>query len=222
MTTTTKNVLHIKSSILGEHSVSSQLSAELLAAMQVEGSNLHIVERDFDIQPVPHFDSAWLGAVSTPEDQRTAEQREKADFTDSLVAEVMDADIIVMGLPMYNFSVPSMLKAWVDHIARAGVTFKYTEQGPEGLLGGKKAYLVASLGGDHDTDGADFLRPYMKLIMGFVGITDVEIISAGGLNINPERKEQAVAKARQTIADISKKLKQALKLESKLEISEAA
>lgn len=222
MTTTTKNILHIKSSILGEHSVSSQLTDELLTAMQVEGSNLHIVERDFDKQPVPHFDSAWLGAVSTPEGQRSAEQQEKAAFTDRLVAEVLDADIIVIGLPMYNFSVPSMLKAWVDHIARAGVTFTYTEQGPVGLLAGKKAYLVASLGGDHDTDGADFLRPYMKLIMGFVGITDVEIISAGGLNINPERKEQSVAEARATIAEISRKFKQSVKLKSKLEIYEAA
>lgn len=222
MTVTTNNVLHIKSSILGQHSVSSQLTDELLAALQGAGNTLHIVERDFDSQPVPHFDSAWLGALSIPEDNRSSEQQEKVDFTNSLVAEVLHADIIVIGLPMYNFSVPSMLKAWVDHIARAGVTFKYTEQGPVGLLKGKKAYVVASMGGDHDTDGADFLRPYVKVIMGFLGITDMEIISASGLNINPDRKEQAVATARTTIAGIAREFRQSVKLEAKPAVSAVA
>ena len=110
--------------------------------------------------------------------------------------------MVVIGLPMYNFSLPSMLKAWIDHITRAGVTFRYTENGPVGLLADKKVYLVAAMGGEHETGATDFLRPYMKLILSFVGLNDVEIITADGLSIGPERREQGIAAARSRIASI--------------------
>jgi FMN-dependent NADH-azoreductase len=125
----------------------------------------------------------------------SAEQQEKASFSDSLISEIQVADILVIGLPMYNFTVPSMLKAWIDHIARAGVTFAYTEQGPKGLLKNKKVYLVSAMGGVHDTAATDFLRPYMKLIMGFIGLDDVEIINAGALGMGEGLRAESLAAA---------------------------
>ncbi len=196
-----KNVLRLTSSIFEEGSVSSMLMQELLSAFVSAGESFQIVERNFRESPVPHLDAAWLQALMTPEADRSDEQQAKVDYSDSLIAEVQQADTLVIALPMYNFSLPSMLKAWVDHIARAGVTFKYTESGPVGLLQDKKVYLVAAMGGVHDSAASDFLRPYMKLIMSFVGLTDVEFITADGLNMGPERREQGIEQARQQIAN---------------------
>jgi len=197
-----ENVLRITTSILGEGSVSSELMNDLLIKLGA-GESLDVKERNFTIQPIPHLDGAWLTALSTPDADRSSEQQAKVAFSDQLVAELLEADILVIGLPMYNFSLPSMLKAWIDHIARAGVTFKYTENGAVGLLEGKKVYLVAALGGIHETGATDFLRPYMKHIMAFVGLSDVEFISADGLNMGPERREQSLASARNQIASIA-------------------
>ena len=196
-----KNVLRITTSILGEGSVSSELMDDLLAKLGAQES-LNVTERNFADQAIPHLDGAWLTALSTAAADRSSAQQAKAAFSDELVAEILQADYLVIGLPMYNFSLPSMLKAWVDHIARAGVTFTYTEKGPVGLLEGKKVYLVAALGGIHDTSATDFLRPYMQHIMAFVGLNDVQFISADGLNMGPERREQGLASARNQIANI--------------------
>ena len=196
-----KNVLRITTSILGEGSVSSLLMDELLAGLSTQ-EPFNILERNFANEAIPHLDGAWLQAISTAAVDRDQQQREKADFSDQLIAELQDADIVLIALPMYNFSLPSMLKAWVDHIARAGVTFKYTETGPVGLLEGKQAYLVTAMGGIHEPGVTDFLRPYMKQIMSFVGISDVEFITADGLNMSPERKEQGLAQARAQIQTI--------------------
>ena len=196
-----KNVLRITTSILGEGSVSSELMDDLLAKLGAQES-LDVTERNFTDQPIPHLDGPWLTALSTADADRSLDQQAKVAFSDQLVAELLGADTLVIGLPMYNFSLPSMLKAWVDHIARAGITFKYTENGAVGLLEGKKVYLVAALGGIHETSATDFLRPYMKHIMAFVGLSDVEFISADGLNMGPERREQGLANARNQIANI--------------------
>lgn len=196
-----KNVLRITASILGEGSVSSELMDNLLAKLGA-GTSLDVIERNFIDQAIPHLDGPWLAALSTLEADRSSEEQAKAAFSDQLVAELLMADVLVIGLPMYNFSVPSMLKAWVDHIARAGVTFKYTENGAVGLLEGKKVYLVAAMGGIHETSATDFLRPYMKHIMAFIGLSDVEFITADGLNMGPERREQGLNDARNQIADI--------------------
>jgi FMN-dependent NADH-azoreductase len=107
---------------------------------------------------------------------------------------------------MYNFTVPSMLKAWIDHVARAGVTFAYTEQGPKGLLTGKKVYLVATMGGVHEAGVSDFIRPYMKLVMGFLGLADVEVITASGLNLGQEPKQAGLRSAREQIAGLTAKV----------------
>lgn len=196
-------LLRITSSILGSNSVSTALSRELVDALRSAGQEFEVTERNFEDEAIPHFDGAWLGALSTPATERTMEQQAKVDFSDRLIAEVQAADTLVIALPMYNFTVPSMLKAWVDHVARAGVTFKYTEKGPTGLLTGKKVYFVATTGGDHEQQPTDFLRPYLTLVMNFLGIPDIEIISASSLNISPEAKAQALTKARADIQNIA-------------------
>jgi len=198
-----KNLLRISTSLFEENSVSSALSADLIVALKGKGEDFTVIERDFSKQAIPHLDGQWLEAISTPAAQRSAEQQEKVAFSDSLIAQVQTADILVIGLPMYNFTVPSMLKAWIDHIARAGVTFAYTEQGPKGLLKNKKVYLVSAMGGVHDTAATDFLRPYMKLIMSFIGLDDVEIINAGGLSMGEEFRAKSLAAAQMKIQTLA-------------------
>ena len=175
-----KNVLRITTSILGEGSVSSLLMDELLVKVSAQ-EQFTITERNFAHQAIPHLDGAWLQAISAAPDERDPKQTEKADFSDQLIAELQEADIILIALPMYNFSLPSMLKAWVDHIARAGVTFTYSETGPVGLL-------------------------ERKQVMSFVGISEVELITADGLNMGPERKEQGLAQARAEIENLKNKI----------------
>lgn len=195
-----KQLLRITSSIQGTNSVSTQLAGELIDALRAEGHDFEVVDRDFGREPIPHLDGAWLQALTTDADARTAEQQAKVAFSDRLIAELKAADIVVIGLPMYNFTVPSMLKAWVDHVARAGVTFRYTEKGPEGLLSGKKVYFVVATGGEHEHQPTDFLRPYLTLIMNFLGITDIDIVSADALGLSPQHKERSLATARAAIA----------------------
>ena len=194
-----RKVLRVSSGLFQANSVSSLLMDELLAGMQKAAQNIELRERDFREHPVPHLDAAWLQALMKPASERSEQQQAKVDYSDSLIAELQSADTIIIGLPMYNFSVPSMLKAWIDHIARAGVTFKYTEQGSVGLLLGKKVVLVAAMGGVHEAGATDFLRPYMKQIMSFVGLDDVEFVTADGLNMGSERREQGLAVARDQI-----------------------
>ena len=191
-------LLRINSSITGDNSVSRSLAANLADALAAQGA-IEIVDRDLAATPVPHLDGARLGALGTPAQERTAEQAAVVAFADELIAEVLAADVLLIALPMYNFTVPSVLKAWVDHIARAGVTFKYTDTGPVGLLEGKKAYLVSALGGKHEAGKTDFMRPYMRVIMNFIGISDVEFISAEGLNMGDESRAAGLAAAKEAI-----------------------
>lgn len=192
-------VLRLHTSLFEEGSVSSQLVGELTEALAGNGAALQVVDRDFRETPIPHLDGKRLQALSTPEAERTAEQQAMVDYADSLIAEVQTANVLIIALPMYNFSVPSMFKAWIDYIARAGVTFAYTEQGPKGLLEGKKAYLVSAMGGIHEPGVSDFLRPYVELLMNFIGITDVEFINARGLNMGDEARQQGLQEARADI-----------------------
>ncbi len=194
-------VLRIDSSITGDNSVSRQLASELIERLSAkEGEEgITLVERDFAKQPIPHLDGERLGALFVAAEARTPEQAEAVAFADTLIEELVDADTVVITLPMYNFSVPSMLKAWIDHVARAGVTFKYTESGVVGLLENKKVYLVSALGGIHEAGVTDFMRPYIKQVLGFLGITDVESISAEGLNMGDEARAEGLSKARSEI-----------------------
>lgn len=152
-------VLQINSSITGDNSVSRELSRELIKRLNQVSEGIELIERDFGKEPIPHLDGARLGALFTPAEARSEEQNQAVAFADQLIDELMQADTLVIALPMYNFTIPSMSKAWVDHVARAGVTFQYTDTGPVGLLSGKKAYLVSALGGKHEAGGSDFMRP---------------------------------------------------------------
>jgi FMN-dependent NADH-azoreductase len=152
---------------------------------------------------VPHFDAERLAALMTAPPERSPEQAAAVAFADELIDEVVAADTLIIALPMYNFTIPSLLKSWVDHIARAGVTFKYTDTGPVGLLQGKKAYLVSALGGQHEAGVSDFMRPYLRVIMNFIGISDVEFISAECLNMGDEPREAGLATAREAIQKVA-------------------
>jgi len=168
----TQTILHIDASARYEGSVTRQLSARI-----VEKLGGGAVTRDLN-DAIPHVNEAWVGANFTPEADRSAEQRETLALSDTLIAEVKAADVIVIGVPVYNFGVPAALKAWIDQIARAGITFKYTENGPVGLLEGKRAIIALSTGGTPVGSEIDFASGYMKHIMGFIGISDVEVIAA--------------------------------------------
>ncbi|MFN3164337.1 MAG: FMN-dependent NADH-azoreductase [Pseudohongiellaceae bacterium] len=189
------HALRLTTSILGENSVSTHLLDKLETQLRAQGDDLTVTHRDFSVEPIPHFDSDWLGAVMTPESERTDEQQRKADFSDRLISELRDADVLMIGLPMYNFTVPSMLKAWNDHVARAGNTFEYTAAGPQGLLADKPVFLVSAMGGIHKEGESDFLRPYMKQFLGLLGITDIRFITASGLNLGEEPRATAIAAA---------------------------
>lgn len=192
-------VLRLTTSILGEGSVSSGLIEDLLTRLDKiateKGNPLVITERNFSTTAIPHYDGEWLQAVMTPDADRSAEQQRKVAFSDELIGELQAADIIVIALPMYNFSVPSMLKAWNDHVARAGETFKYTDSGPVGLLGEKKVYLVTAMGGQHESGGSDFLRPYMQHFLGFLGLHDITFITADGLSMGDEARAAGLGRA---------------------------
>jgi FMN-dependent NADH-azoreductase len=209
------HALRLTTSILGEHSVSTHLLDKLEAQLRAQGEDVTVTHRDFSVEPVPHFDSDWLGAVMTPESDRSEGQQRKADFSDRLISELRDADVLLIGLPMYNFTVPSMLKAWNDHVARAGNTFEYTAAGPQGLLADKPVFLVSTMGGIHQAGESDFLRPYMKQFLGLLGITDIRFITASGLNLGEEPRAKAIAAAEAEINDAVTNYRKAIQTEER-------
>jgi len=186
-------ILQIKSSVFNGSGQSSHLAGEFVARLREERPDAEVVERDVVADPVPHLDGARTGAFFAKPGERSAEQRAVIAYSNALIDEVRSADVLVLGLPMYNFGVPSQLKAWFDHIARAGETFKYTEKGPVGLLTGKKAYVFAARGGlygDHHSQ-SEFVRQFL----GFIGITDVEFVYAEGLAISAESRNNSLIAA---------------------------
>ena len=197
------NLLLVTSSLFGEASQTRQIAREFVATWQRGNPGTRVVERDLTPETMPHLTQATLGAVMTPVDKRTPEQAALAGFADALIAEVEAADTIVLAAPMYNFTIPTTLKAWLDHIARAGRTFRYTATGPVGLLKDKKVVVVTGRGGVYSGESParalDFQEPYLRAILGFVGITDVEFIHIEGLNISKDAAEAGRARARQAI-----------------------
>ena|SRR5436190_337558 len=192
--------LQLNTSLFGQGGQSTSLASEFVAK---RGGK--VIVRDLAADPVPHLSAERFGAFLAKPAERTPAQQAVVDYSDALIAELRDADTIVIGLPMYNFSVPSTLRAYFDHVARVGVTFKYTQKGPQGLLTGKKAYVFVTRGGVY---GQDHIHTtYVRDFLGFIGITDVEFVYAEGLAISPQSKEAALANARQTIARLT--LKQA-------------
>jgi FMN-dependent NADH-azoreductase len=200
------NVLYINSSVRSSGSLSRQLSAEFIAKWKANHPADTIVERDLAANPVPHLTEEMLGAFFTPPEARNAEQAFTVKLSDKLVDEVLAADVIVIGAPMYNFSVPSGLKAYIDHIARAGRTFKYTETGPVGLAGGKKVYVFTASGGVYSegpSAGYDFLATYLRAVLGFLGITDISFIQAEGVALGEQALADTLAKSRQSIDELA-------------------
>jgi FMN-dependent NADH-azoreductase len=191
-------VLQISASGRRSGSVSRMLSGEIVAALEARESDVTVTERDLG-DGVPVVDEAWIGANFTAEEERTAEQRKVLRASDTLVAELQSADVIVIGSPIYNFGIPAALKAWVDMVARARLTFRYTENGPEGLLKNKQAYIVIASGGVPVDSPVDFATPYLRQALRFIGITDIEVIAAEQLN---SRADDSIDGARVRIGDL--------------------
>lgn len=194
------NILQVNSSARpfenGQGSASTQLAGELVAALQRGEPASTVTVRDLSSQPHPALDEAALGALFTPADRRTTEQSARVALDDALIAELQAADVIVLGVPMYNFGVSVQLKNWIDAIARAGTTFRYSASGPEGLVKGKKVYAVLTRGGRYRDTPADSQVPYLKTVLGFLGMTDVEFIYAEGLNMGPDAQAAGLEAAR--------------------------
>lgn len=184
-------LLHIDSSILGENSVSRQLSAAAVAYWRQRDPRIEVEYRDLAAAPLPHLNGASLAAKADPVEAEAAE---------CTMQQFLDADVIVIGAPMYNFSIPSTLKAWIDRIAVSGRTFRYTEQGPEGLAGGKKLIVAGAFGGIHAGSPTDFVEPYLRQVFGFLGITDIEFVRADGIAYGPEHRRRAIDAALARIA----------------------
>jgi len=183
-------LLHIDSSILGQQSASRELSAANTARWMDAVPGLQVTYRDLDAAPLPHVSGRSLAGTDATE---TAD-------AGRVLQEFLDADVVVIGAPMYNFGIPSTLKAWIDRLAVAGKTFQYTASGVEGLAGGKKIIVASTRGGFHQQSGGDFQEPYLRYMFGFFGITDVEIVRAEGLAVSPEQRTEGMAAAHLTIA----------------------
>lgn len=198
-------VLHINSSVRSNGSISRQLTGEFIAQWKKSHPDDDIVERDLAANPTPHLDEQMMGAFFTPPEQRSHEQAATVMLSDALVGELLAADIVVIGAPMYNFSVASSLKAWIDHVARAGLTFQYTASGPVGLVKNKKVYVFTSRGGVYSQGlgkKMDFHETYLRGVLGFMGMDDVTFIHTEGLSMGGESAERAIEQSRKTITEL--------------------
>jgi FMN-dependent NADH-azoreductase len=196
-----KTLLKVQSSLFSEQGQSTQL-ADRIALQWLEcNPGGRIVTRDLGTSPVPHLTADRFKAFLAPPAERTAEQQAIVNFSDELIQELRDADVIVIGAPMYNFSIPSTLRAYFDHIARSGVTFRYTASGPEGLIKGKKTYVTVTRGGVYKAD-VDTQTAYLRQILSFVGLDDIEFVYAEGLALGAEAQERSLNAARHTIAKL--------------------
>lgn len=196
------NILVLNSSVSGEASVSRLLVADAVA--ELAKPNDKVVFRDLAADPIPHLLPSTVagvrGQATTPAEQ------EARDLSDRLIAELRAADVIVIGAPMYNFSIPTTLRSWFDHVLRAGETFRYSEAGPEGLLTGKKVIVVESRGGLYSEGPAqalDFQEPYLRQLLGFIGLTDVTFVRAEKIGYGPDARDQALADSRAVLAKLA-------------------
>ena len=193
-----RNILHVDASARQAGSVSRELSQHLVDALSDNGTE--VTKREIGLSPLPLINETWVGANFTPEEDRTDDQKQVLELSDTLIEELEAADTLVLGVPIYNFGVPAAFKAWVDMIARARKTFKYTENGPVGLLEGKKAYVIIASGGTQSGSEIDFATPYVRHVLGFVGIHDVSIVAADQLMATGDEK---LAAAREQIAALA-------------------
>ncbi|HDL6961781.1 TPA: FMN-dependent NADH-azoreductase [Yersinia enterocolitica] len=195
-------VLVLKSSILATYSQSNQLADFFVEQWQVAHAGDEITVRDLAAQPIPVLDGELVGALRPSDAALTPRQQEALALSDELIAELQANDVIVMAAPMYNFNIPTQLKNYFDLIARAGVTFRYTEKGPEGLITGKRAIILTSRGGIHKDTPTDLVVPYLRLFLGFIGITDVEFVFAEGIAYGPEVATKAQADAKELLTQV--------------------
>ena len=191
-----KTLLKIRSSIFSDGGQSSRLAERFVAAWRASNPGGEVIVRDLATDPVPHLDAARFGAFLAKPEERTPEQQAVVDYSDALIGELKRADVVVLGLPMYNFGLPSTLKAYFDHVGRAGETFKYTEKGPVGLLTGKKVYVFAARGGMYAGTPNDTQTPFIRAFLSFIGMDDIEFVYAEGLAISEASKEQGLDRAR--------------------------
>jgi FMN-dependent NADH-azoreductase len=199
-----KSILLVNASLNGDkgnsHSLSSQFVEQLASTQQVS-----ITDRDLNQTPLAHLSESEMAAWMTPEAERTDNQVALEKVSSELIKEVTESDILVIGMPMYNFGVPSTFKAWIDRIARAGITFKYTETGPVGLLKDKKVIIVAARGGLYEGTDKDTQSKYLTDVLGFLGLTDVTFVYAEGLAMS-DNQEQSLAKAKQQLTELANQL----------------
>lgn len=196
-------LLHLDSSILGDSSASRQLSRAVVDAWQAAEPDVQLIYRDLANDALSHLSAASLVAAGTPAELRDAAQRHEAELSESTLDEFLAADAIVIGAPMYNFALPSQLKSWIDRITVAGKTFSYTENGPQGLAGGKKVVIVSTSGGVHagQPSGAAH-EDYLKFVLGFVGISDIQVVRAEGLAYGEEPRAAAMKAAEQQVGEL--------------------
>lgn len=197
------NILQINSSARSTGSESTRIADAIVARLQAANPGASLVRRDLAASPHPPIDEATLGALFTPADQRTPEQAARVALDDVLIAEAQAADAIVIGAPMYNFGITVQLKSWFDAIARAGVTFRYTAEGPEGLLKNKKVFVALSRGGIHKNGASDSQVPFLKTFLGFVGLTDVTFVYSEGHGMGPEAVAKAKAEADAQVNEVA-------------------
>ena len=202
-------LLQINASMFSNDGQSSRLSGQFVSAWREAHPQGKVVVRDLAAAPVPHLDAQRFGAFLSKPEERSAQQQAVLDFSDGLIEELRNADVIALGLPMYNFGVPSALKAYFDHVARAGVTFRYTENGPVGLLKGKKAYIFATRGGVYTGSALDTQTGYVRDFLRFIGIDDVDFVYAEGLNMGEESKQRSLDSAAASIRTLAEPLRAA-------------
>jgi len=193
-------ILVINSSINGENGNSTMLVSEFVEKLNKAQTNLKFTNRDLTQPEIPHLTSNELSSWMVVSDERYEAQQKLAGLSDGLIEELKSHDTLIIGMPMYNFGTPSTFKSWIDRVARAGITFKYTDKGPKGLLTNKKVYIVAARGGVYQGTPADTQTQYLKDVLAFIGLTDVTFIYAEGLNM--PNKEQGLASARKEIDSI--------------------
>jgi FMN-dependent NADH-azoreductase len=196
-------VLIIESSARQQDSVSRQLTRQFINQWGALHPSDEITVRDLAVNQVPHLDSYLLGGWTKPQDQRSAVEQVALDRSNELTEELVAADVVVLAAPMYNFTIPSTLKSWFDHVLRAGVTFKYGDTGPQGLLTGKRAFVLTARGGIYAGSTLDHQEPYLRQVLGFVGIHDVTFIHAEGLNMGADFSEKGLNQAEARLAQLS-------------------
>ena len=200
-------ILHLDSSVLNDNSVTRQLTRTLVDSLQAQHGSTGVIYHDLASNEIPHLSGEILGAAFTPESDWSELQRSERARSEQLIGEFLGSEILVIGAPMYNFSIPSQLKAWIDRVAVAGRTFKYTETGPVGLAGGKTVYVVSARGGVYSNEqgqAMDFQEDYLKTVLGFLGISDVRFIRAEAVSMGDDARSNALQAAKEAIAQATR------------------